>query len=206
MATTTYVPIEAKTLASATSTVTFSSIPQTYTDLVLVANLFYTPSYSRIDLQVGNGSVDTGSNYSVTEVYGQLSTYGTQRNSNQTMMRIGYAIGDNTAWGLQVQIYFQNYSNTTTYKTVLNRCGLAGSNGTPGVTAGVGLWRSTNAIDIIKIFSPNSNNYAAGSTFTLYGIATLILVLMLLVELLPTTVLTTITPLVHQEHLHQVKI
>jgi hypothetical protein len=59
-----------------------------------------------------------------------------------------------------------NYSNTTTYKTVLLR-----SNNASAITvATVGLWRSTSAINTIKIYADGAAVFSVGSTFTLYGI------------------------------------
>jgi hypothetical protein len=62
--------------------------------------------------------------------------------------------------------HFNNYSNATTYKTILSR----GNNASSSVTAYSALWRSTSAINEIKVFTL-SGNLRAGSTFTLYGIA-----------------------------------
>jgi hypothetical protein len=61
----------------------------------------------------------------------------------------------------------QNYSNATTYKTVLSRGG--GANTGNLVIAYVGTWRSTAAITTIDLIN-DSGNFAAGSTFSLYGI------------------------------------
>jgi hypothetical protein len=60
---------------------------------------------------------------------------------------------------------FMNYSNTTTYKTILSRS----NNSAIGTDAVVGLWRSTAAINTIKIL-PANNAFEVGSSFTLYGI------------------------------------
>ena len=62
-------------------------------------------------------------------------------------------------------INYMNYSNTTTYKTVLGR----GNDGTY-VIQHVGLWRSTSEINTIKVFNLSSVNFAAGTVLTLYGI------------------------------------
>jgi hypothetical protein len=61
----------------------------------------------------------------------------------------------------------QNYSNATTYKTVVSRGGAANTGMI--VIAYVGLWRSTAAITTITLFS-DTGNLATGSTFSLYGI------------------------------------
>jgi hypothetical protein len=66
-----------------------------------------------------------------------------------------------------VLLQFMNYSNATTYKTVLSRSNVAAS---ASVSANVGLWRNTAAITSIKLYVYPSYNFVAGSTFTLYGI------------------------------------
>jgi hypothetical protein len=58
-----------------------------------------------------------------------------------------------------------NYSNTTTFKTMLNRSNVPST----GTGATVGLWRNTAAISSLTITS-ESGNLQSGSTFTLYGI------------------------------------
>ena len=59
-----------------------------------------------------------------------------------------------------------NYANTTTNKTVL----LRNNNTAFGTEAQVGLWRSTSAINTIKLYLDRAEYYVVGSTFTLYGI------------------------------------
>jgi hypothetical protein len=160
----TYEVIETTTLGSATPSVTFSSIPSTYTDLAVVFNGGLNVS-DFIYTQVGNGSIDTGANYSGTIVLGYGSGVASSRHSSGTYLQtLGWAIGIlNDANGL---LHFMNYSNTTTYKTILNRTNSTAS----GTSAYVGLWRSTSAINTIKFTGVNSRDITAGSTFTLYGI------------------------------------
>ena len=61
---------------------------------------------------------------------------------------------------------FQNYANTSMYKTVVMRGNAVGK----WVSASAGLWRSTSAISSFSIVS-DSDSFKIGSTFTLYGIA-----------------------------------
>jgi hypothetical protein len=77
---TTYEPIATNTLSSAVASVTFSSISSAYTDLVLVVN-GTSASAGDFSLQVGNGSIDTGTNYSMTALYGNGSTATSARSS-----------------------------------------------------------------------------------------------------------------------------
>lgn len=156
----TYEPI-ATTAFSGQSSITFSSIPSTYTDLVLiVAGADSAAASAGVSVQVGNGSADTGTNYSDTYLYGNGSTAtsGRQTSVNSAYVgRIGTAQGNGIA-------HFMNYANTTTYKTILSR-----GNDSSYVFTYVNLWRSTAAINTIKIFPDSSNNFTAGSA-TLYGI------------------------------------
>jgi hypothetical protein len=62
-----------------------------------------------------------------------------------------------------------NYSNSTTFKTILSRANVA-SGTYPGTEAAVNLWRSTSVIDTIKVFPDPTETFGAGTMLTLYGI------------------------------------
>ena len=162
----TYTPLATQTLASAAASVTFSSISGAYTDLILiVVPKATTGDYIRC--RVGNGSVDTGSNYSDTYICGNGSAAFSARYSNITNFNIQIeSLVSTTEFTSNNIIHFQNYANTTTYKTVLFRSNKAYS----ALEQGVGLWRSTSAINTISVLMA-AQTFAIGSTFTLYGIA-----------------------------------
>ena len=84
MATTTYEPIETQTLSSAAGSVTFTSIPQTYTDLVLVVNGRKDSSVS-VDAFYCRINGDGSSNYSWTSVAGDGSSAYSERTSNDSL-------------------------------------------------------------------------------------------------------------------------
>jgi hypothetical protein len=156
----TYTPIATYTVPSATASYTFSSIPGTYTDLVLIANVQGTTGGNGTTVQFNS---DTSTNYSYTLVDGSGSSATSARSTNSTNIQSGLV--DNVSWGTQI-IHIMNYSNTTTYKTVLGR-----GNDTLQLRATVGLWRNTSAISSVTVLAaPNAYNFIAGSTFTLYGI------------------------------------
>lgn len=163
MPTNTYVALDKKTVASNVSFVEFTSIPQTYTDLILEISAISTstsPNY--IHLQY-NG--DTGSNYSTTILTGNGSTASSTRFTNRTNFNIDYFATPNTEISTR-SVQIMNYSNTTTNKTGLVRADRAGG----GVDAMVGMWRSTAAITSIKV-THDTAQFAPGTTFSLYGIA-----------------------------------
>jgi hypothetical protein len=159
----TYEPIATTTLGSAQSTVTFSSIPSTYTDLILISNNLSATNQNALSVKVGNGSVDSGTNYSVTFLYTTGSPPAVSgRGSNNTFMLVGRSTSD---WGIGIT-QFMNYANTSVNKTVLSR----GSSANAIDITYVNLWRSSVAINIMTIGTEVGGNISANSTFTLYGI------------------------------------
>ena len=167
----TYTPIATTTLGSAAADVTFSSISGSYTDLVLVSNYAGSVNDVGFDLRVGNSSLDTGTNYSRTVLNGDGTSAQSSRSTSQSSIGLVYNYGNSTTLNKpNFQITnLMNYSNTTTYKSILIRSRGTRDNDATDTTAIVGLWRSTSAINIIRIY-PASGNILAGSTFTLYGI------------------------------------
>ena len=161
MATATYTPI-ATTTSSGSGNITFSSIPNTYTDLVLIiANQTLSSAGDAVRMQY-NG--DTGSNYSNTNLTGNGSSAISYRESNVSSIRVsGIAVGVSTSTPATTIIQIQNYSNTTTYKTDISRFSDAGTE----VGAVVGLWRSTAAINSITL---SSAYMTSGVVYSLYGI------------------------------------
>lgn len=153
----TYEPI-ASTILTSASTITFSSIPQTYTDLVLVTNLI-SSSASDMDLRL-NG--DTGNNYGFVVLYSNGSTISSSTTGNFNYMRLDYYGYIATAFGQMNIAHFHNYANTNIFKTVIARA----NSGTTGVDAVVATWRSTAAINSIAI----TNTCGIGSVASLYGI------------------------------------
>jgi hypothetical protein len=156
----TYTPIATTTVSgTGTSSVSFSSFSG-YTDLILVIN---GSVGSNCGLQMKFNS-DSGSNYSFTRITGDGSSASSDRSSNASFMELGYYLS--SAQNMNV-IQIMNYSNSTTYKTVLNRASAITAN--IGAQAYVELWRSTSAITSLAVTA--SGNYSNGTTFTLYGIA-----------------------------------
>jgi hypothetical protein len=161
----TYSTIATTTLSSSASSVTFSSISGAYTDLVLVFNGGITTADYVIRIRF-NG--DSGSNYSRTAIAGVSNQALSDRASNATGINVfaGYSGIPANTLDTNGIAHIQNYSNSTTYKSVISRSG----NANRSTEAQVGLWRSTSAITSIVIDTILGNIYA-GSTFSLYGIA-----------------------------------
>lgn len=160
----TYFPIATTTLGSSQAEVTFNSFSG-YTDLVLIVSA--TPVAAgtwNLEMRFNN---DTGSNYSRTVLSGDGSTAQSDRQSNQTLMNCVYNAALSSTRSVDI-IQIMNYANSTTNKTCLVRANNTASG--QGTDAIVGLWRNTNAITEIDLFT-SGTSFATGSTFTLYGIA-----------------------------------
>jgi hypothetical protein len=161
MATNTYVALDKVTTTGSVAFVEFTGISSSYTDLRIVIDV----------VGVGTGYVtaqfnsDTGSNYSLTRVGGNGSTASSNRASNQTSCDLSWSAAYTSSGRLLETVDVMNYSNSTTYKTLLSRAGKADN----AVDAIVGLWRNIAAITSIKLIA-GSANFASGSTFSLYGI------------------------------------
>jgi hypothetical protein len=162
----TYEKIATTTLGTNANTVTFSAISGSYTDLVVIARAgAVTNNVPGLQLRF-NG--DTSSLYSSTRLNGNGTSAESTRNSNSTAIEGGnYSTGFPTlanggfVWICNVQ----NYSNTTTNKTVIARYSAAATDS----GAMVGLYRSTSAITSLTLLT-TSDNFATGSIFTIYGI------------------------------------
>jgi hypothetical protein len=148
------------TTTSNTTSYTFSSIPGTYTDLVLVCNLKATSADSSI---VARFNGDSGSNYSNTQLYGNGTSAVSQRFTSQTEGYLSFSGFPTATFGPTI-VNFMNYANTTTNKTYIARGGYASGY----VDTSVGLWRSTAAISSMTLYA--GNFFDTGCTFSLYGI------------------------------------
>lgn len=160
----TYIAIASTTLTTTASSVTFSSIPSTYTDLVLVCNLGSTTALQAIIMRA-NG--DTGSNYQYMMMRGNGSTTSVERQSSQTQVRIAVAVDTSTGAGDEnIITHIMKYANTSTFKPFIGRANQAGT----ATELNTSVWRSTSAINQLDIGLTGST-FVSGSTFNLYGIA-----------------------------------
>jgi len=165
---TTYTLISSVTVSSATNTISFTSIPQTYTDLLFKISgrfsLDTASAFLRYNGTTTNGSIrwidgDGSSATSNTDGSNQYGPVHGVVNSTKTANTFGNA-----------EIYIHNYTSSN-YK----------SSSTDGVTEnaatattmalGVNLWSNTAAITSIEIVGAASANFVQYSTAYLYGIS-----------------------------------
>lgn len=163
----TYEPIATSTLSSQTGSVTFSSIPNTYTDLVLVANVVMGTLGSQYVLQFNS---DTGTNYSNITLYGDGSSVSSYVQTS--VARIETTMGSaSSSAPVLVRADIFNYKGTSVTKSVLYSAS-RDANGSGRVERGIGLWRGEAAITSV-IFSAaggGTPTLGSGTVVTLFGI------------------------------------
>lgn len=167
-ASSTYTPIATQTLSSDTGIVTFSSIPQTYTDLIFVVS--GKASSATFDISaIRVNSITSG--YSRTYYESNGSTPTTGRGTSEISIRAGYLPGTNYTSQFSSDIYhFMNYSNTSLNKEVLCICGAFNTSTNFNTLRQVSYIPTSAAITQITIQTANGANLRTGSTFTLYGV------------------------------------
>jgi hypothetical protein len=158
--------------ATSVASIEFAGIPSGYKHLQIrgIARTANAVTYGGLRLQVGNGSADTASNYSTHDLTGDGATATAGATANNTNIFIGSIASASLAsniFGTSV-IDILDYADTNKYKTVRTLAGVDG-NGSGFSRLFSGSWRSTSAINTIKIFS-TSGNFVQYSSFALYGI------------------------------------
>jgi hypothetical protein len=161
-----YTALANVTLGSSTASVTFSSINQTYRDLVLVVNwVGATTGATRCNIRFNS----TTTPYAVVEMAGN----GTSALSGSwTPDAIPYQSqgGFTTSTTISANAVFniQDYSVTDKHKSVLVRSDSSAN----GTVASACRWGNTAAITSITVLDPQTgNSFGPGSTFALYGVS-----------------------------------
>ncbi len=161
----TYTLISSNVLTSAAASVTFSSIPGTYTDLVL-----------RISAN-GNGSSllyakinPSNSNHSYRALYGTGTTAASGDTGNgSSLFEMGSISTATDVFG-STEIYFPNYTvsaNKPVSGFGVREINLETSNKISAIAA---LWSSTSAITSIELGTLGGSGFNTGSSFYLYGV------------------------------------
>jgi hypothetical protein len=158
-----YIPLATVTLGSSASSVTFSSIPATYRDLILVLNGSLSSTANILTRLNG----DTGSNYLQVVMQGRGSGPVSQSGTWDVLYPVYNELDLNTRFLTTIQ--FMDYAATDKHKSILIRSNF-NSVSEQRTEAHANRWASTSALTTIA-FTLTAGNYNAGSTFNLYGIA-----------------------------------
>jgi hypothetical protein len=163
---------QTSTLTSSATTITFSSISQDYTDLILIGNVVANANSTAVSFRVNSltSSADYGHSW-----YG-IQSDATARGGLETGVAYGASGWFTTPStnGVYVSIMeFLNYTDTDKYKTVYARSmALGGAGSYPGNEYLTSTVKTTSAITSITLSlqTDNTKNFNAGTAFTLYGI------------------------------------
>lgn len=157
----TFIKIADYTVSSTVATFNFTSIPATYTDLVLVAN---AASTQQTNIGVRFNS-DTGNNYYDIGSEGSGSSITNNNLTSDGFSRLAWITNSTTYAGSGV-LHIANYAENK-WKALFSVRGLNST----AVAYGVGTWGGTSVISTITVFTATGVNFRNGSVFSLYGIA-----------------------------------
>jgi len=146
------------------ASVTLSSIPQTYIDLVIIfRNFLPATDYRRCRMQFNS---DTGTNYVGFNTSPDAS--GTANFTESSL--VVHSAADNAVSNNLARVHIPDYKNTSTYKQLSVQSIAVEGGGTPNITYAyyAGFYGSTSAITSIDIF-PQAGNFTSG-TVLLYGV------------------------------------
>lgn len=156
--------------AGGSSTITFSSIPSTYTHLQIriLARGSAANVYGSIGLRFNS---DTAANYSDHILGGDGASASAQADVSSTSVNSAIITGGNATasiFGVGI-IDILDYANTNKYKTTRN-LGANDQNGGGILRFASGSWRSTTAVTSITLTENLGSNFAQYSSFALYGV------------------------------------
>jgi hypothetical protein len=150
------------------ASITFSSIPQTYTDLVLVHSVRSTRTDGMADM--------------IAEINGDTSALSRRRmygdgSPSNTSSDTGNLLGNSNKFASGIfsscKLYFANYTRTAFHKNFLSdgvvESSVAGDEVSKSFLSTI--WANNNAITSIRIFDNTGNNLIQYSTAYLYGIS-----------------------------------
>ena len=153
-------------VATSNANISFTNVPQTFQDLcVVVSTRDAATAGNNVLIFLLNG--DGASNYSMTRLVGDGSSATSDRVSNSTFG--GWTFVPNSSvsssiFGSSI-CHILNYTNTTTFKTMLTR-GASDTNGAGFSSMAVSMWRNTAAVNGVLVATSNGG-MVTGSTVTL---------------------------------------
>jgi hypothetical protein len=156
--------VNSTTLLSTATSVTFSSLPQNYIDLIAVISCTTTAS-----VYVGCRLNGASTNYSGTILWGNGSSSGSYRGTTAgwSYILIDPPCNSGEANRSVYRFEFLNYTNANSFKRVIG----TGARASVGIGVVAGMYSATPIVATTSItFMPGDQSFEAGSTFTLWGV------------------------------------
>jgi hypothetical protein len=150
-------------------TITFSSIPSTYTHLQIRAIARDDRGVALNNCYMRLNSATTG--YTTHYLIGNGTTASTDVWIGSDYIDVGINTGASATSGIMSAFVIDilDYANTNKNKTVRSLSG-SDQNGSGSIRFQSGLWQSTNAITSITLHANTSWNFTSTTQFALYGI------------------------------------
>lgn len=152
-------------LGSAQSSITFTSIPQTFTDLMLVISARNSSLQEHLVISLNGSTASFNGRYlngqgNATPGSGVYARYlGNQTRAAFTANTFGNA-----------QVYIPNYASSTGFKSLSSETVASSNDNTPYQVIATNVWSSNDPITSLSIVSETGSNFAQFSSATLYGI------------------------------------
>lgn len=161
----TFVKIQTVTAGSAVASLAFTSIPQIYTDLYIVASTRSDRAAIAEDIKIEFNGVNT--NQTLGQVFGNGAT---ASGSSDTLM-YAWTVGNSVTTSIfgNWEAYIPNYATSNVKSVSFNQCG-ENNAATAYIGFSNGLWSSTAAITSITLKPYTGPNFLQHSSATLYGI------------------------------------
>lgn len=162
----TLIPIQTYALSATTASVTFSNIPQNYTDLRLVASTRtdYATTYGTV-YATFNGS---GTGYTARDIQGSGAS-AISYTDTKILLTSGVGASATASTFSNAELYITNYAGSSYKSTSTDSVGEHNAT-TAYINFDSGLWSNTAAITSLTL-TPSQGNFVSGSTFTLYGVS-----------------------------------
>lgn len=157
--------ISSQTLTSSAASVTFSSIPATYTDLVIRWSIRMDAGFNQVSVHPNNATT----NLSITYLEGNGAAASSGSSTADLWVRGANPSTYTASTFSSAEVYIPSY--TVSQNKPMFLFGLNENNATTAlISATAGLWSSTTAITSLVLANPQGGNFVSGSSFYLYGI------------------------------------
>lgn len=165
----TYQAIASVTVGSGgSSTIEFTGIPATYTDLLV----FYSLRSDRAAQVNSSGRISFNgitTNFNFRQIIGNGSTVGTSETGTGALIYCPASTATSSTFG-NSYVYIPNYAGSTNKPYFVDFTAETNAVNIDGQGFTAGLWSNTSAITAIRITEANSANFVQHSSATLYGI------------------------------------
>jgi hypothetical protein len=157
------------TLGSAAANIEFTSIPGTYTDLLVVLSTRSSRASTNDNIKVRFNGASTDSNFTWRNLYGDGTTAISGTGSSFGFVSDCNAANNTSNTFTSVEVYIPNYAGSTNKSFSVTQA--HEQNGTTAYTGvNAGLWSQTSAITSMNFLLTTGPNFVTNSSAFLYGI------------------------------------